>query len=102
MATTIKGQATCPECGSVQEVKHDGRKYYISCTECRTFTNYQSAVAKARIENRLTPLAVQEKPETTEKTKETGEPKKAKEKPKPTPTPVRTPGGFFDAFNELF
>lgn len=58
MASTIKGYAACPECGSRQAVKGDGRKLFITCTECRTFTNYLSKDAKARIEQRLVPVEV--------------------------------------------
>jgi len=81
MPTTIKGHVPCPECQSTQEVKHDGRKYFISCTECKTFTNYQSKIAKARIEGRLTPV---DKPERR------------------PPTPAKASGGFLESLNELF
>ena len=61
MTQIIKGHTACPECGDTQAVKYDGRKFYISCTHCRTFTSYQSKTAKARIEARLTPVEEQEK-----------------------------------------
>jgi|GEM_PF-1543733 len=56
MPKVIKGHAKCPECGDTQPVQFDSKKYFISCTACRTFTSYQSKEAKARIQNRLTPL----------------------------------------------
>ena len=46
----VKGKASCPECGAAdQDVKYDGRKYYIHCAECRTTTTYQSKSAQARV-----------------------------------------------------
>ncbi len=95
MPTVIKGTAPCPECGNTQSVKHDGRKYFITCTDCRTMTSYQSKAAKERIEKRLKPI--DPKPETDKKIEF-----KDEGKPKPPPTPVRTTGGFFEALNDLF
>ena len=92
MPTTIKGTSKCPECGSEQNVKHDGRKFFITCTDCRTMTSYQSKEAKARIEKRLKPVdPPPEAPETI--------PAKPKRLP---PTPARVSGGFLDAFNDMF
>lgn len=96
MATTIKGTSPCPECGSTQNVKHDGRKFFITCTDCRTMTSYQSKEAKARIEKRLVP--VDPLPEQSE----TIEPTKTEKAPRLAPTPVRVSGSFFDSLNELF
>ena len=62
MASVIKGKAKCPECGSNQDVKHDGRKFYINCSECRTMTNYQSKVAQARVLERMTVEPKEPKP----------------------------------------
>ena len=65
MPKVTKGHAHCPECNEIQAVQFDGKKYFISCTHCRTFTSYQSKQAKARIQQRLTPLPEPEaKPET--------------------------------------
>ena len=58
MATEIRGKANCPECGEQQDVKHDGRKFFITCTACKTMTSYQSKIAKARIENKMIPLDI--------------------------------------------
>ena len=104
---TINGTAPCPECGSKQDVKHDGRKYYINCIDCRTFTNYQSKEAKARILQRLQPIdsvpeaqeildeenpqPAQEAPQETTETQ-----------PKPPPRKARVFGSLFDDFDELF
>ena len=57
MPKTLKGHANCPECSDTQPVQFDGKKYFISCSHCRTFTSYQSKEAKARIQHRLTPVA---------------------------------------------
>jgi len=96
---TIKGQAPCPECGSTQDVKHDGRKFYIPCTECRTMTSYQSKAAKERIEKKLVPVdPVPETPETIEKEK----PKEPPKKPRMAKPANATTGSFFDSLNELF
>ncbi len=76
MPKTTKGHANCPECNDTQPVQFDGKKYFINCTSCRTFTSYQSKEAKARIQNRLTPIEepepvnVEKKPETIEGTPE--------------------------------
>jgi len=56
MATTIKGKLPCPDCGSIEEVKHDGRKYFIHCTACRTYTHYQTKEAQTRLQARLDAL----------------------------------------------
>ncbi len=55
-------------------------------------TSYQSKLAKARIEKKLTPIASE--PES----KASIEP----EKPKLPPTPARANDSFLDAFAELF
>ena len=65
MPKTIKGHAHCPECKQQQPVQYDGKKYFISCTHCRTFTSYQAKEAKARIQARLTPVVVPEEKENT-------------------------------------
>jgi len=96
MATTVKGTSKCPECGSEQNVKHDGRKFFITCTHCRTMTSYQSKEAKARIEKCIKPI--DPKPEAVK----TIEAKQAETKPKLPPTPARVPGGFFDVLNDMF
>jgi len=56
MPKVTKGHAACPECTEIQPVQYDGKKYFISCSHCRTFTSYQANVAKARIQQRLTPV----------------------------------------------
>lgn len=101
MTAKIIGHAPCPECGDNQSVKFDSKKYFISCTSCRTFTSYQSKEAKGRIKNRLTPLpereeaeasAIEDQPESTEgtpKIKTNGKPYK----------PVETQS-FIDALAE--
>ena len=50
---TVKGRCECPECGSTQDLKHDGRKFFISCTDCGTLIHYQSKKARLRAENKL-------------------------------------------------
>ncbi len=65
MPKTIKGHSHCPECHEPQPVQYDGKKYFISCTHCRTFTSYQAKEAKARIQARLTPVAAPEEKEST-------------------------------------
>ena len=95
MASVIKGHATCPECGSKQEVKHDTRKFYINCAECRTMTSYQSKAAQARILERMT-VATDEPQLKEPETKKiiSSEPRPAK--------PARANDSFFDALNDLF
>ena len=93
MPTTIKGTSKCPECGSEQSVKHDGRKYFISCTECRTFTSYQSKAAKERIEKRLKPI--DPVPEPTPKIEK-------EEVNKYPPRRVRASSGVLDSFDDFF
>ncbi len=99
MPKTTKGHANCPECNDTQPVQFDGKKYFISCTSCRTFTSYQSKEAKARIQNRLTPLEepktepVEEQPAPVEGTpaiKTNGQPFK----------PVKTPS-FLESLSEF-
>jgi len=99
MATTIKGTSPCPECGSTQSVKSDGRKYFIHCTECKTFTHYQNKDAKKRIEAKIIPIEAPETPPETNKTKT----EQAPVKPKLTPTPasVSKSGGVFDLLDDL-
>jgi len=74
MPKEIKGHAHCPECNDTQAVQFDGRKYFISCTHCRTFTSYQSAEAKARIQARLIQPDKPEPVQGTPDTKTNGEP----------------------------
>ncbi len=96
MPTTIKGQAACPECGSTQPVKHDGRKYFINCADCLTFTTYQSKAAQQRVLSKLTPAATESAPT------EIGV---AKEKPAAKPKlhkPVRATDSLVNALSELF
>ena len=90
----VIGQAPCPECGSVQDVKSDKRKYYISCTECRTFTNYQSLPAKERIRKKMQstsePEIQEEETAPIQEAEETPvqepEPKAKETPPQPKPT----------------
>ncbi len=96
MPTTIKGQAACPECGSTQPVKHDGRKYFINCAECKTMTNYQSKTAQQRLLGKLTPTATESSPNEKEK---------PEEKPAAQPKlykPVRATDSLINALSELF
>ena len=95
MAMEIKGQLPCPDCGSIQAVKGDVRKYMINCQECGTLTSYQSKAAKARIEKRL---AAPEKP--PEKQPE-NKPEPPKEEPQ-TPTPKKSVGLLQSLFDDLF
>ena len=99
MPKETKGHANCPECNDTQAVQFDGRKYFISCTNCRTFTSYQSKEAKARIQQRLTPITTPEpepqenQPEPIQGTpdiKTTGKPYK----------PVNTPS-FLESLSEF-
>jgi len=62
MTTSIVGKLPCPDCKSEQDVKHDGRKYFINCGECRTMSTYQSTAAKDRIEQRLGAQLFADKP----------------------------------------
>ena len=62
MPKTTKGHANCPECNDTQAVQFDGKKYFISCTNWRTFTSYQSKTAIERIQQRLAPIAEPETP----------------------------------------
>lgn len=97
MASSI-GQATCPECGHLETVMSDGRKYYIKCSadNCRVFTNFQAKAAKLRIQNRLIPVTEPEPPP-----KNTAASPPEKPSPKPDPTPARA-GDRFDSLDDLF
>lgn len=53
MSTEIMGQLPCPECGSNQDLKTDGRKHTLKCHDCGLLAYYQTKDAKARIEKRL-------------------------------------------------
>ncbi len=92
MATTIKGHVACPECNSTQPVKHDGRKYFINCAECRTFTSYQSKAAQARLLNKLTPVV-----DKAEQPEEKAQPPQEKSTPK-IHKPVNASDSVFDLF----
>ena len=106
MATAI-GQAACPECGDPQTVMYDGRKYYIKCSACGTYTNYQSKAAQAQIlqrvkreddasantDQRETENAIDAEPE-----RET----QATETPKSNTTPAKDAGGVFGSFDDWF
>ena len=90
MAKVTIGYAHCPECDSIQAVESDRLKYLIHCTECKTFTHYQTKAAKNRIEQKLLPDMTGElepidepespEPETTSKQETT--PVEELEKPK--------------------
>ena len=82
MAKTTIGYAHCPECDSVQAVQSDGLKNFINCTECKTFTNYQSKVAKQRIEDKL----LKDVSDTLEPVEKTDEPEQTIEEKLETPT----------------
>jgi len=90
MPTTIKGHAACPECGSTQPAKHDGRKYFINCAECRTMTSYQSKAAQQRLLGKLSPI----ESEATSTETTTPEPKPYK--------PVRASDSVFSNLTDLF
>jgi len=110
--THIIGQRPCPSCGSEQDIKDDGRKYYLSCKDCGTMTHYQSKAAKARIESELFNAQQEAKaPEDNrEETEESTVKEKAPKAPKKNPpTPVRVPEtvgttstGFFSYLDNLF
>jgi len=53
MTTEIMGRLPCPECGTEQDLKTDGRKHTLKCQYCGTLAYYQSKNAKAHIERRL-------------------------------------------------
>lgn len=53
MTTEIMGQLPCPECGTEQDLKTDGRKHTLKCQDCGTLAYYQSKNSKAHIEQRL-------------------------------------------------
>lgn len=59
----VVGVSACPECGELQEVHFDTRKYYIKCASCHTFTNYQSKAAKERIKAKLKDSEISLEPE---------------------------------------
>ncbi len=102
MATTIAGQLPCPDCKSEQDVKSDGRKYFINCTECRTMSTYQSKAAKTRIEKRLFPGSEPEpEPEAITPKDDTPEPE-TPVKPVPTPARANDSSGIFSFLNDLF
>jgi len=98
MPKEVKGHANCPECQTHQAVQFDGKKYFISCTDCRTFTSYQSKEAKARIQNRLIPVI-----EPVNEPKEKSEPVQGTPEIKTNAQPyrpVRTPS-FLESLNEF-
>ena len=100
------GQATCPECGEAETVMHDGRKYYIKCSSCGAFINYQSAKARARIEAKLKPVEAEPaEPDSTEAV-ESAEPEKPEsEQPKKTKPykPAReTDNGLLGSYDDWF
>lgn len=97
MPKEIKGHASCPECSDTQPVQFDGKKYFISCTSCRTFTSYQSKEAKARIQNRLTPITAKEEPQEEQPEPIQGTPE-IKTNAKPY-KPVKTPS-FLESLSE--
>ncbi len=98
MAKVTIGYAHCPECDSVQAVESDRLKYLIHCTECLTFTHYQTKAAKNRIEQKLLPDMTDElepidEPEALEP-ENTSEPESQPEEAsetKPETTPVEQP-----------
>lgn len=96
MATTVKGTAHCPECGAQQDVKHDGRKFFITCVECKTMTSYQSKIAKVRIERKMVPLDLE--PEASEIIEAEKQPAKEKLPARP----MRASSSFLDDFADLF
>ncbi len=93
MPTTIKGQSKCPECGSIQPVKYDGRKYFINCAECRTMTTYQSKAAQQRLLNKLAP-GKEETPAPETEPEPTNKPKTYK--------PSHAPDGLLGILDEIF
>lgn len=97
MSKVTKGHADCPECHEQQPVQFDGKKYFINCTHCRTFTSYQSKAAKARIQERLTPLPEPDMTETEQPDNVPGTPA-IKTNAKPY-KPVNTKS-FFESLNE--
>jgi len=102
MPKEIKGHADCPECHAHQPVQFDGKKYFISCTDCRTFTSYQSKEAKARIQNRLVPI-IEPEPKPEEQSEEQPEPVQGTPEIKTNAQPfqpVRTPS-FLESLSEF-
>ncbi len=93
MANVI-GHATCPECSETNPVWSDGRKYYIKCSSCHTFTHYQSKPAKERLLTKLQPL--EEEPDKPESL-----PARASETPS-TPPLDAVNGGFFDDYGNYY
>ncbi len=98
MPKVIKGHANCPECNEQQPVQFDGKKYFISCTSCRTFTSYQSKEAKARIQNRLTPVEIKEDQQEEQPERVVGT-SEIKTNAKPY-KPVKTPS-FIESLGEF-
>lgn len=82
MTTTIKGKIPCPDCGSIEEVKHDSRKYFIYYTTCKTYTHYQTKEAQTRLQARLDALTAFYKTTIAEETKRIKEASEAEAKSK--------------------
>ena len=100
-------QAACPECSDTQSVMYDGRKYYIKCSACGTYTNYQSKAAQAQIlqrvkreddanadaDQREMENAIEAEPEREAQPTDT---------PKTNTTPAKDTGGVFGSFDDWF
>ena len=83
MATKTIGKARCTECDSINEVKDDNRKLFITCKDCGTMTQFQAKDAQAKIKERM------------------AEPD-ALDEDVPEHTPVGKKSGVFDSYADWF